>query len=402
MRDQFPIFKIHPELVYLDSAASALRPQSVIDKVVEFYTQYSANIHRGVYKISERATEEYEMAREEVAKFLGAGKSEEIIFVRNATEAINLVAYSWGRTFIGRGDEVALTVLEHHANMIPWQQLAGEVGADLRYLDIDEEGELPTRGEDLRRWINKKTKIVAVAHASNVLGTVNDVKRLVTLIKKINPKTMVLVDGAQAAPRRPISVNEIGCDFYAVTGHKMYGPSGIGVLWAKEEILQSMPPFEIGGGMIKEVRLEGTTFADLPEKFEAGTPNIAGAIGLGEAARFLSKVGMKNVWNHEVELNRYALNRLGSIPGLRIFGPRDPEQKTAIYAFTVEGVHPHDLSQLLDEENIAVRAGHHCAMPLHTRLGVMATTRASCGIYTTEGDIERLAEGIERARKKLT
>lgn len=400
-RENFPIFKNDPGLVYLDSAASALRPQSVIDKEVEFYSRYPVNIHRGVYKISERATEEYEEAREEVARFLGANRSGEIIFVRNATEAINLVAYSWGRTFVGHGDEIALTVMEHHANMLPWQQLAEEVGANLRYLDIDEEGNLPIRDENIVKWVNKKTKLVAIAHASNVLGTVNDVQGLTALVKKVNPKVKVLVDGAQAVPRLPVSVAGIGCDFYAVTGHKMYGPSGIGALWAREEVLREMPPFETGGGMIKEVRLNGASFADPPEKFEAGTPNIAGAIGLGAAVRSLLQTGMKNVWKHEVELNQYAFNQLDSVPGLKIYGPRDPAKKTAIYTFSVQGIHPHDLSQLLDEDNIAVRAGHHCAMPLHMRLGVVATTRASCGVYTTKRDIDRLVEGIEKAKRRL-
>jgi len=321
--------------------------------------------------------------------------------VRNATEAINLVAYSWGRSFVSTGDEIALTVSEHHANLVPWQQLAQEVGANLRYLDVDDEGNLPISHKDLQLWVNKKTKIVVVSHASNVTGVINDVQSIVSLVKKINPKVKVLVDGAQAAPRMPVSMKEIGCDFYAMTGHKMYGPSGIGILWAKEEILESMPPFEVGGGMIREVKLEGTTFAPIPEKFEAGTPNIAGAIGLGESVRFLLQTGMKNVRKHEVELNDYALTKLNSVKNLRLIGPKDPQKKTAIYAFTLAGIHPHDLAQVLSMENIAVRAGHHCAMPLHTRLGITATTRASCGIYTTKSDIDKLIDGIEVARRKL-
>jgi cysteine desulfurase/selenocysteine lyase len=401
VRNQFPILNHQPDLVYLDSAATALKPERVIFAEKEYYTDYSANIHRGVYRISERAAEEYEKAREEIAKFIGVGKAKEVIFVRNATEAINLVAYSWGRVFLDKGDEIALTVMEHHANMVPWQQLGQEVGATLRYLDITEDGKLEVGGSNLEKWITKKTKLVAITQASNVLGTINDVKEIVKRVREINPKVVVLVDGAQAVPRMKVKVSEIGCDFYALTGHKMYGPTGIGALWGREEILGAMPPFECGGGMIKSVNLDGADFLEIPEKFEAGTPNIAGAIGMGEAARFLAELGMENVREHEVGMNKYAMGVIRDIGGIRVFGPSRPEERTGIMAFTVKGVHPHDLSQLLDEDNIAVRAGHHCAMPLHTRLRVTATTRASFGVYTTKEDIDQLAEGIERAKRKL-
>lgn len=401
VRDQFPILGKNPRLIYLDSAATALKPRRVIEKEMEYYTEYSANIHRGVYAISERATEEYGRAREVVAKFLGVNKSKEIVFVRNATEAVNLVAYSWGQAFVGKGDEIALTVMEHHANMVPWQQLAGRVGASLKYLEVDGEGRLKAETGEVEKWITNKTKLVAVTQASNVVGTINEVGRLIQMVKKINPKVVVIVDGAQAAPRMPVSVAEMGCDFYVVTGHKMYGPTGIGALWAKEELLEIMPPFEAGGGMIEEVREDGAVFAKPPEKFEAGTPNIAGAIGMGEAVKFLEETGMEKVREHEVELNRYALGKLGEIKGLVVLGPKEPEARTAIYAFTVEGIHPHDLSQILDEEGVAVRAGHHCAMPLHSRMGVVVTTRASAGVYTTKEDVDKLVEGIERAKKRL-
>lgn len=400
VRGQFPILS-KSGLVYLDSAASGLKPQRVIDKVVEYYSKYSANIHRGVYNISERATEEYEKAREQVARFIGARSPREVVFVRNATEAINLVSYSWGETNIKKGDEIAITVMEHHANLVPWQRLADKVGAQLKYLDVDEKGRLLTDGASVEKWITAKTKLAAITQASNVVGTINDIKSIVAQIKKINPKVVVVVDGAQSTPRLPVDVEELGCDFYAVTGHKMYGPTGIGVLWGREELLIGMPPFLSGGGMIEEVGFDKTIFAKVPEKFEAGTPHIAGAIALGEAAKFLTELGMENVWAHEVSISRYALNKLSQVEGLSILGPDHYEERTAIFAFTVAGIHPHDLSQLLNEENVAVRAGHHCAMPLHKRLGIAASTRASAGVYTDTQDIDRLVEAIEKAKKRL-
>jgi cysteine desulfurase/selenocysteine lyase len=402
-RSQFPVLQKYPNLAYLDSAATALRPAVVIAKEMEYYREYSANIHRGVYQLSERATEEYEAARRKIAQFLGLveGREKEIIFTRNATESVNLVAYAYARHTLKPGDEIALTIMEHHANLVPWQQAASETGAILRYLEINAAGQLETSEKSLEQWITKKTKIAALAHGSNVLGTINDLVKINRTIRQLNSRVIIVVDGAQTIPRLPVSITDIDCDFFVASGHKAYGPSGIGILWGRYELLENMSPFETGGGMIREVGRETSTFEKPPEKFEAGTPDIAGAIGLGKAVEFLTETDMNQVRRHEVMLNAYALKKLNSVEGVSIVGPKSPEERTGIFAFTVKGVHPHDLAQLLDQGNVAVRAGHHCAMPLHTRLELTATTRASFGVYTTEADIDKLVEGIEKAKQIL-
>ena len=397
-KDQFPIFDERPDLVYLDSAATALKPKRVIRKVAEYYQNYSANIHRGIYEISEKATEGYEVARQKVAKFINASSAREVVFVRNATEAVNLVAYAWGARNLRAGEEIALTVMEHHANLVPWQEVARERGAKLNFLDVDAEGKLT--GE-WGKWINGKTRLAAFTQASNVLGTINDVKEMAARVKAINDRALVLVDGAQAVPHLPVDISQFKADFYVFSGHKLYGPTGIGVLWGDEGRLREMSPFEYGGDMIEEVSLERSTFKEPPAKFEAGTPHIAGAIGLGEAVDFVSEIGMEKIREHEVEITDYALARLGKVKGLRILGPIVAKERSGLVAFTVENVHPHDLAQILDQGGVAIRAGNHCAMPIHTRFGVMATARASFGVYTSKDDIDRLAGGIEEAKKKL-
>ncbi len=397
----FPIFETQQDLVYLDSAASALRPKAVIDKEKEYYEEYPVNIHRGVYRLAERAGEEYEFARKKLAEFIKAKIPEEIVWTRNATEAINLAAGTWGEKYVKNGDEIALTIMEHHANLVPWQQLAIRKGAKLKYLDINEEGKPEMNQKNWNKWISKKTKIAAITQASNVLGTINDVKAMIQLIKQINPRVKVLVDGAQAVPRMKVDVDDMGADFYAATGHKMYGPNGVGWLWARKELLEEMPPYQTGGGMIEEVKKYQTIFAGLPDKFEAGTVNIPGVLGLGAAVKFLNGLGMTNIRKHEIEINRYALKRLKEIRGLKVLGSGEPEERTGIYSFWVDGVHPHDLAQILSGENIAVRAGHHCAQPLHDRLGLVATTRASIGVYTSRADVDKLINGIDKAIKLL-
>jgi len=411
IREDFPILKRKIKgkpIVYLDSAASSLKPRQVLEAMDKYYTQYGINIFRGIYKLSQEATEEYEKAREKVARFIGAKDAREIIFVRNATEAINLVAYAWGRANINEKSEIVSTVMEHHANLVPWQQLALETGATIKYLDIDEEGKLKTQNSKLKtksqmlnleKVITKDTKIVALTYISNVLGTINPIKEITAQAKRINPKCLVLIDGAQAAPHLKVDVADLNCDFYAFSGHKMLGPMGIGVLWGKYELLNKMLPFQLGGEMIREVYLERTVFAEPPVKFEAGTPNVAGAIGLGAAIDYLENLGMENVRKHEEELTNYALEQFNNLNYLTIYGPKEPEDRGGVIAFNVYGVHAHDLAQVLDEENICIRSGHHCAMPLHRRLGIPASARASFYIYNTKEEIDKLVEGIKRAKK---
>lgn len=405
IKKDFPIFTKNPDLVYLDSAAMALKPQSVINAVSEYYQEYSANVFRGVYKISEKATEAYEDTRKKVAKFINAKSEKEIIFVRNTTEAINLVAYSWGRINIERDSEIVTTVMEHHSNFVPWQVLAGENNAVLKVVDITNEGLLDLEQNNLinnlEKIITKKTKILAIAYVSNALGTINPVKEVIQAAKKINPKIKTLVDAAQAVPHMPVDVQNLGCDFLAFSGQKILGPTGAGVLWAKQEILEEMPPFLYGGEMIREVHLNETKFAGLPHKFEAGTPHIAGVIGLGAVIDYISKIGMENIRIHERQLTQYALKELIKIKGLKIYGSKDVNHRSGVIIFNLGEIHSHDVSQILDEYNICVRSGHHCAMPLHERLGLLASVRATFYIYNNKKDINKLIEGIEKVRKLL-
>lgn len=393
LRREFPVFEAHPELVFLDSGASAQKPRSVIDGVAEFYRSEYANVHRGVYALSARSTDRFEEAREKVRAFLNAKDEREIVFVRGATEAINLVAQGWGPAFLKEGDEIIVTELEHHSNFVPWQMLCQKVGAKLVMAPID-----PTGGLDLAKFeglLNSRTKMVAVTHVSNVSGALLPVERIVQLAHARGAK--VLIDGCQSVPRMPVDVQALGCDFYAFSGHKAYGPSGIGVLWGRYELLASMPPWQTGGGMITTVSLGGTEFQEPPHRFEAGTPDISGAVGLGTALDFIEAIGRDAILEHEEALTGYGVDRLSRIPGVDLVGAG--QRRLSILSFNVEGVHPHDVGTVLDQHSVAVRVGHHCAQPLMDRLGVAGTVRASFGIYNDEADVDRLVAAIEAAQE---
>jgi cysteine desulfurase/selenocysteine lyase len=401
IRADFPILdrQVHgKKLVFLDSAASSQKPRQVIDAMDEYYRRSHANVHRGVHVLSEEATDLYEAARKKVARFIGAKSSREVIWTRNATEAINLVAYSWGRVNLHEGDEIIATEMEHHANIVPWQLLAKEKGATLRYIPVTDNGTL--RLEQLDQFLTPRARLVAITQMSNVLGTINPVKDIAERAHAVG--ALCLVDGAQSVPHMPVNVQDLGCDFMAFSGHKMCGPTGIGVLWGRRVLLESMPPFLSGGDMIRRVTFEGAEWNDLPNKFEAGTPAIAEAIGLGVAVDYLTGLGMEAVRAHEKETVAYALERLVEVPGLRLYGPADPELRGGLATFTLDGIHPHDLATILDAEGIAVRAGHHCAMPLHLKLGLPATTRASFYIYTLPEEIDALVESLYHAKKIMS
>ena len=382
-------------LAFLDSGASSQKPRRVIVCLEEYYEHTNANVHRGVYKLSEEATFAFERARGKVARFIGASSHKELIFTRNTTEAINLVARAWGDANVRAGDRILLSVMEHHSNLVPWQQLAQRTGAQLDFLPIDGEGRLVL--DDLDTLLTERTKLVAITHQSNVLGTINPVREIAA--RAHDAGALMLVDGAQSVPHMPVNVQELGIDFLAFSGHKMCGPTGIGGLWGRRKILEAMPPFLGGGSMIREVTLQSTTYADLPARFEAGTPAIGEAIALGEAVDFLSGLGMDKIFAHEQHLIGYALERLSEVEGLRVYGPTSLEQRGGALSFTLDGVHPHDIAAVLDGEGIAVRAGHHCCQPLHTLLDVPATARASFYLYNIPEEIDRLAAGLEKARK---
>jgi len=391
VRSEFPILATEMRgrpLTYLDSAASAQKPHVVIDAMSDFYRAHYANIHRGVYQLSAEATEQYEAVRTRVAHFIGARDSREIIFVRNATEAINLVARTWGEENIGEGDEIVLTVMEHHANIVPWQMLASRRGATIRVAEIDDTGVLDL--EHLKSLLGPRTKLLAFTHVSNALGTINPVTELVSHARERGIVT--LVDGAQAVPHQPVNVAALGCDFYVFSGHKVFGPTGAGVLHGRLERLEAMPPFLGGGDMIESVSFEGTTFAPVPQKFEAGTPDIASVIGFGAAIDYLDGIGMDEIAAYEHGLLSYATERLQKVPGLRIVGTA--KEKAAVISFVLEEVHPHDIGTVLDGEGIALRAGHHCAQPLMRRMGVPATARASFTFYNTSDEIDRLVDAL--------
>lgn len=383
-------------LIYLDNAASSQKPRAVIEAVKAFYCSRYATVHRGIYALSEEATAAYEEARDKVAAFIKAPDRHSIVFTRNATEAINLVAHAWGRANVGHGDRVLVTEMEHHSNLLPWLLLCREVGAELVYLPITDEGRLDL--QQLERLLDGPVKLVAVTHVSNVLGTVNPVQEIVTQAHAAG--ALVLVDAAQSVPHMPVDVSTIGCDFMAFSGHKMCGPTGSGVLYGRTELLESMPPFLVGGGMIERVGLTDATWAPLPEKFEAGTPAIAEAIGLGAAVDYLEQVGMEAIYAHEKELAACAMERLAALPGVRIVGP-PAEERSGVIAFTVASIHPHDLAYALDREGIAIRAGLHCAQPLHERLGLEATARISFYLYNTCEEIERLVRAVQNAQRWL-
>ena len=398
LRADFPILSQevngHP-LVYLDNGATAQKPRPVLDAMAFYYERDNANVHRGMHELARRATDAYEAARVKVARFVNAAEPAEIIWTRGTTEAINLVAMTWGWMNLEAGDEILLTVMEHHSNLIPWQLLAQRTGAVLRFLDVDDEGRL--RLDQMAALLSPRTKLVACNHASNSLGTINPVAEICALAHAAGAK--VLIDGAQAAPHLRIDVQALGVDFYAISGHKMGGPMGIGALWARRELLDVMPPYQGGGEMIDLVELDRSTWAKVPHKFEAGTPNVGGAVGIGAAIDYIESLGHDAIAAHERSLVDYGLDMLPSIEGLRLFGPRNPDERIAVFSFAVEGIHPHDLATILDAEGIAIRAGHHCTQPLMRRLCVPATARASCWIYTTTDDLDRLADGIRNAQK---
>ncbi|MCI0432261.1 MAG: cysteine desulfurase [Gemmatimonadetes bacterium] len=397
LRARFPLLARHsePPLAYLDNAATTQKPDAVIDAVAGFYREDNANVHRGLYELARRATERYEGARETVARFIHANEPAEVVWVRGTTEAINLVATAWGNEHVGPGDEIVISVLEHHSNFVPWQLLAKRTGARLRHIDIDEEGRL--RMDQLRSLLSRRTKIVAVGHVSNALGTIHPIRAIADLAHDAG--AIVVIDGAQAAPHLPIDVRALDCDFYALSGHKMLGPMGVGALWGRRELLEAMQPYHGGGEMIDIVELDRSTWAEVPHKFEAGTPNGGGAVGMAAAVEFLNILGHEALWAHERELIRYGLARLSEVDGLRLFGPTTEEQRISVFSFALEGIHPHDIATVLDAENVAVRAGHHCAQPLMHRLGVPATTRASLYLYNTTDEIDRLVDGLESAKR---
>lgn len=398
IREDFPILKRRVNgkpLVYFDNAATSQKPSVVIEAIRRYYSEYNANIHRGIHKLAEEATLAHEEAREKVAKFINANRTEEIVFVRNATEAMNLVAYTWGQTNIGSGDKIVLTIMEHHSNIVPWQLLAQKKNAKIEFVKIDEKGFLKL--DEMREAIDENTKLVCVTHASNVLGTINPVSEIAKLAH--NKGALVLVDAAQSVPHMRVNSREMDCDFMAVSGHKMLGPTGIGVLYGKTRLLENMPPFLGGGEMIKEVHTSGATWKDLPYKYEAGTPNIAGAIGLGAAVDYLRKIGMENVQEHEKEITGYAISKMSQVKGLTIYGPRDVEHRVGVVSFNLGDIHAHDLASIMDEEGIAIRSGHHCAQPLMEFLNIPAASRASFYIYNTKEEVDIFINALEKARK---
>jgi cysteine desulfurase / selenocysteine lyase len=393
IRNDFPILSRDvrgKRLVYLDNAATTQKPRQVIDRLVRYYTEENSNVHRGVHYLSELATMEYENARGVVQRFINASSEKEIVFTRGTTEGINLVMQTWGRANVGAGDEILISAIEHHSNIVPWQMLAQEKGASVRVIPVNNEGELLI--DEYERMLNPRAKIVAVGHASNALGTINPLRRIIDAAHANG--SLVLVDGAQGAPHIAIDVRALGCDFYAFSGHKVYGPTGIGVLWGREALLDSMPPWQGGGDMILSVSFEKTTYNALPYKFEAGTPNIEGVVGLAAALDYVSGIGLDAIGAHEHDLERYATQRLSEIEGIRFIGTA--REKASVISFVLEGVHPHDIGTILDREGIAIRTGHHCAQPLMLRFNVPATGRASFGLYNTREEADALAAGLQK------
>lgn len=396
IREGFPIFTEQADnFVYLDSSATTLKPQTVIDAVDGYYTKYSANVHRSIYSIGEQATIKYESARKKTADLLNTD-SNSIIFTRGTTEAINLVAYAWGRKNLKAGDEILLTAMEHHSNLVPWQLCAKETGALLKHIPFNEDGTLNLSNPD--KWFTRKTILVAVIQQSNVFGTVNPIKDMIKMAHNVG--AVALVDAAQSVPHQTVDVKGLDCDFLAFSGHKMLGPTGVGVLYGKQEILEEMSPFMGGGEMIRTVSLNNSTWNDVPWKFEAGTPNIAQAIGLGAAIDYINSIGMDQIHNHEQELKNYALEKIGAISEVKVYG--SAPDRGAVISFNVENIHPHDLAQFLDNDGIAIRAGHHCAQPIMKELGVAATGRASLYLYNTKADLDRLCESIVKTVKFMS
>ena len=398
IRKDFPILnrKVQGKpLVYLDNAATSQKPEQVVQAIESYYRGYNANVHRGIHDLSEEATAAYEGAREKIRLFINSKRREENIFVRNATEGINLVANTWGKQNVSKGDHILLTIMEHHSNIVPWQLLAKENGATLQFVDVDNEGKL--RLDQAEEMVDEGPRLLCITQMSNVLGTINPVKELTA--RAHDHGTTVLIDGAQSVPHIPVDLQDLDSDFFVFSGHKMMGPTGVGVVHGKRELLEEMPPFLGGGDMIKEVHMTESRWNDLPWKFEAGTPNIGGVIGLAAAVDYLSSLGMKNVCVLEKELTKYAMEMLIGIPGVHIYGPRDPEDRCGIIAFNIDGIHAHDVSTLLNQDGVAIRAGHHCAMPLMERLKIPASGRASFYIYNTHEEIDILVKSIMNAKR---
>lgn len=390
-RSDFPLLAENPRLVYLDSAATSQKPRPVIEALRRYYEAENANIHRGIYRLAESATRRFEGVRDQVARWISASSRVEIVFTRGATEAINLVAAAWGRANLRPGDEILTTEMEHHSNLVPWQSIARATGATLRHIPVTDEGRLDLSGLD--SLLTRRTKIVALTHMSNVLGTINPVAKIAEAARRVGALT--LVDAAQSAPNLPLDVRALGCDFLAFSGHKMLGPTGVGVLWARRELLEAMEPYQYGGDMIESVALNLATWNELPWKFEAGTPNIGGVIAFGEALSYLEKIGMAAVREHETRLVGYALRLLGGDPRVTLYGPRDPQERGGAISFNFGDVHPHDVASILDRRGVCVRAGHHCCQPLMARYGIHGMTRASVYWYNTEQDIDALVDGLE-------
>lgn len=398
LKEDFPVLKIEvggKRFVYLDSAATTQKPIQVIEAINNYYKNFNSNVHRGNYYISEEATKLYEEARMKVAKFINAESPRTIVFTRNATEAINLVAYSWGRKNINEGDEIILTVMEHHSNLVPWQILAKEKKAKLKFIHVNEDGTLQL--EKLYELLTPRSKLLAITHVSNVLGTINPIKEIVEIAHKNG--TAVIVDGAQSVPHIPVDVKDLKCDFLAFSGHKMLGPMGIGILYGKEELLEKSEPFLGGGEMISQVWLDKATWNEIPWKFEAGTPNVEGAIGLGTAIDYLTKIGMENVEKEERKLTTYAIKKLKEIGGIKIYGPKNPELRSGVISFNLENIHPHDVGTILDQEGIAVRVGSHCAQPLMARFNTSSMVRASFYIYNSEEEIDIMISALKKVKE---
>ncbi|KXK14078.1 MAG: cysteine desulfurase/selenocysteine lyase [Chloroflexi bacterium OLB14] len=398
IRKDFPILERKAnngkDIVYLDSTATSQKPQQVIEAMNIYYQQSNANIHRGVHTLAEEATAMYEGAREKIAKFINAKSSREVIYTRNTTESINLVAYSWARTNLKAGDLVVLTEMEHHSNLVPWHMLQAEKNIEIDFISVTDDGLLDL--DSYKTLLDRSPKLVSFTHMSNVLGTINPVREMIEMAHQVG--AIVLIDGAQSAPHLKVDVQKLDADFYAFSAHKMCGPTGIGILYGKSALLESMPPFLGGGDMIKEVKLRSFRANTLPHKFEAGTPAIAEAVGFGAAVDYLSSIGMDNIAKHEHEITEYALERLEEIQGVKLFGP-SVDKKGGVAAFTLDGIHPHDVAQILDQDGIAVRAGHHCAQPLHEKFGIPATSRASFYLYSTKEEVDLLVKGLYKVKE---
>ncbi|MFH1244241.1 MAG: cysteine desulfurase [bacterium] len=397
VRKDFPILKREingKRLVYLDSGATSQKPRQVLDAERGYYETHNANVHRGAHTLGDEATQLYQEAREKVAEFIG-GRAQGVVFVRNTTEAINLVAYAWGLDNLKKGDVMVTTLMEHHANLVPWQEVARRTGARVEVVGLTEDGRVDM--DDYQQKLKLRPKLVAIVQVSNALGTINPVVEMTKMAHKAG--ALVLVDGAQAVPHMKVDVSEIGCDFYAFSGHKMLGPMGIGVLWGRKEILESMSPFLTGGGMINEVAVDQSTWTSVPEKFEAGTPNVAGAVGLSAAIDYLEKLGMENVRKHDKQLVAYSIQQLGKLKNVKILGTKNADLRSGSVSFAYEGIHAHDVATILDSEGVAVRSGHHCTMPLHTSMGIVASVRASFNVYTTKEDVDALVVALGKVKK---